>query len=905
MATPLGLLMLARIGLPAGSEITPSDPIVNLASRPPAARLTCGAVPCGLDLKDRLSEPFPAHLHKIAPKASRLRYQQRGLSGPRLWARFMNAAALRTGFQVPAYESPPSPCPPEERRQIFQKAGIDRKFWASLDQIITSAPARDVGKGALDNVVGSIYSQKCKTGRRFESHTVERAYLYSLELDPSVLAYCTQVTLTNVDGTDDRALRKVWSVTADVLVLREDSVTIVECKSVTWLQKEVTKPATKWRAENGAWTCESHESWAAERGIGFEVFAQEAVSGIELQNLEFIYAMSRQPMTVRDETILRRAKDVLPSGPKTVIELAAHVPGYTNRHTGMLLARGLAHGLIKTRSISNEDEFVVFDSYKHARTADLAIFDELGSSLAPINLSRPILTATSADIAIAIARHKRIVDMDTGRGKVSDRTRRLARQMTAGIATGLTAIEALLGETHLCGNRRARLDEEQYRAVNDVVKEKWANGRVADFNDLYFELEKLCLARNIEPPSKTTLRIATTTSSFKSRVLRLGGMRAYQSSKNITPPDRRSLPSIAYGHTLHIDSSSLDNRSAPNVVTAFPANKARFYIGIDGATAKPMAHALIFGPARTDGIAILLREFVSRNGFLPSLIVLDRGTENTSRWFKQFCFELGISWMYAPTGGSRYNSLAENAIGRVNGQMSHKLTGSTKPDQYGRAVDGKFKSRKNAFIQFEWIAQELKTFLYDEIANTPDDDNITPNARAEELLKFGEFTGSAASLDSGMIVITSVPAGTTPRITGGYVRTARGKYTSLQFQAATEGVKRVDELRSDCVDPSVMYARVKNSWFQIFNRAVLKYQQLPELQKLWRLMIKPIDAAAARETKSEIARARYDRHTAANAAAVAHQHLAPAGPSLGPDVPVTPPPTQEVALEWEALDDFE
>ena len=382
-------------------------------------------------------------------------------------------------------------------------------------------------------------------------------------------------------------------------------------------------------------------------------------------------------------------------------------------------------------------------------------------------------------------------------------------------------------------------------------------------------------------------------------------MRAYQSSKDITPPDRRSLPPIAYGHTLHIDSSSLDNRSAPSLVTAFPANKARFYIGIDGATTKPMAHALMFGPARTDGLAILLREFVSRNGFLPSLIVLDRGTENTSRWFKQFCFELGISWMYAPTGGSRYNSLAENAIGRVNSQVSHKLTGSTKPDQYGRAVDGKFKSRKNAFIAFEWIAQEFKSFLYDEMANTPDDDNITPNSRAEELSRFGEFTGRAASLDSSMIVITSVPTGTTPRIGGGYVRTSRGKYTSLEFQAATRGVARVDELRSDCVDPSVMYARIRNSWYQVFNRAVLMYQQLPDLQKLWRLMIKPIDAAASRETKSDMARTRYDRYSAANAAAVAHQHLGPSSPNPCPDVPKTPAPTDEDTLDWEALDEFE
>ncbi|MCT7149573.1 hypothetical protein M1196_23285, partial [Salmonella enterica subsp. enterica serovar Oranienburg] len=82
-----------------------------------------------------------------------------------------------------------------------------------------------------------------------------------------------------------------------------------------------------------------------------------------------------------------------------------------------------------------------------------------------------------------------------------------------------------------------------------------------------------------------------------------------------------------YGHTLHIDSSQFDARTAPEVVKAFDGHIPWFYIGVDGATRGPLARAFYFGKARTDGIALLMRDFVRRHGFLPRVIILDRGSD--------------------------------------------------------------------------------------------------------------------------------------------------------------------------------------------------------------------------------------------------------------------------------------
>lgn len=785
---------------------------------------------------------------------------------------------------------------------IYKRAGIPREFWSEVESVIKEAPARNVGAGALDNVVGGLSSRKSCDIRTFESHTVERLYLYQLELAPDVVAYRTQARLHNVEGTDRKGIRKTWPVTADMIVLRDDSVTIVECKSRSWLEKQLSKPNSTWTCVDGRWSSRSHETWAAARGLRFEVVARDEVCGIELQNFEFIYGMSWQTATSRDETIMARARNVLASGPKTVVELRAHVVGFNNRHTGIMLGRRLAYGMLRSQSISLEDSFLLFDDERHAAEADRIIFNATVSSFAPIDISRPILTATSTDTAIAIARLQRIRDMRSGKSPGNDRTQRLERKLLLGVSKGLTEEESLLGQKHKCGNHGRKIATAQINAIDTTVRKYWQNGKLTDIDDLYSELKRECALLETVAPSKTTLRLAAHAVDLRRRALALGGLRAYQAGKNITPPDRTSLPPVAYGHTLHIDSSVFDNRSAPNLITKFPAEKARFYIGVDGATSKPMGHALLFGPARTDGLAILLREYVSRNGFLPCLIIVDRGSENTSNWFKKFCREAGVTWMYAPTAGSSFNGLAENIIGRVNSQVAHRLPGSSKPDQKGRAIDGKFKSQKTAQIAFEDISKEFRTYVFEDIPRTPNDDNITPNQMAEELQRFGEFAGKTAILDAAFFILTSVPTNTTPKVEHGYIRTSYGNFSSIEFQAGVDNSRRVDDLRRDCLDPSVMYARVENTWYQIFNRAVLHFRQRTDTQKLWKMLIRPLDAADARSARREIKEARYQRHEEMKAGASAHPDVSP--PNTANSSAPHPDPLAHAPLSWDELDDY-
>ena len=813
------------------------------------------------------------------------------------------ATSLKHGLTASAFLAPPEPIGPDERQEIYRRAGIPLDTWPELECIVLESPARFVGKGALDNVVGGLYSRKSGNIRPFESHTVERPYLYQLELDPTVIAYFTQARLPNVEGIGRTGKRYVTSVTADVIVFRHASVTVVECKSESWLNAEVARPGSKWIAHDSHWTRTDLESWSASRGLSFEVFAQETISAIELQNLEFMYAMLRETASARDEALISRGLRVLSDGPKTILELRAHVPGFNNRHTGLILARGLAYGMLRSQSIDLEDHFLLFDDRDHAAEADRTAFTEIVNDLAPIDVSRPILRATPSDVQIAIARHAKIMAMRNGIGKVSERTRRLERQMIKGVRSGLTEIESLLSKTYKSGNRRLRCDARLPKIIEDTIKLFWTSGKVSDISALWVELEKACKKEGVVPCSESRLRIAVRESSTAKRLLAIGGMRAYQAGKASTPADRRSLPPLAFGHTLHIDSSPLDNRLAPNLVTLFPSESARFYIGIDGATCLPMASSLIFGPARTDGLAILLRDYVARNGFLPSHIFLDRGSENTSKWFRQFCREAGIGWSYSPTGGSRYNGQAENAIGRVNRQFAHKLPGSTEPDQRGRAVDGKFKSRRNAQLTFSALASEFDVFVYGDLANCPNEKNISPRELADEKISFGETAGRPAQLDAAFLILTSVPTNTTPKIQHGYVRTSFGRFSSVEFQAASGTKMRVDELRSDCVDPSVLYARLGTNWYQIFNRDVLRLSQLSEREKLWELLCAPIDSANARATKLEAKKKRYKRHAEMAEAAAANQGASPT--SAAGDANTGKQEECSENFDWDSLNDFD
>lgn len=784
-----------------------------------------------------------------------------------------------------------------DRELIYARSKLTAAQIDNAESMVLGSGLREVGAGALNNVRVQLPSKKNRSTRVVESHTCELLFAYELEMDPAVVGYYAQVPCRRIVRVREDGKRHISQATLDFLVFYEDAVKLVECKYEKWIEREAGR-STEWKRTSTGWTVIPYESWASAHGLGFEVWRPSWPVGVYLQNMETVYAMKDAPLNPGEVRASNRAKALIATAPRSITELCEAVDGFRERVALWLLAGGDVFGPLRSTAITMTDRFYLYADSSQAAAADELTLAQVAGNLRQPVVQDPLINASVVDYRIGSKRLARLQDIAAGRQAPTRRMTALANRVEIAVSEGQSSLGACLPAYFRSGNRRPRLQESQLEAVEFVVRTQWNRATVRSVRTLWFLLVDECERRGVPAPSMTALRRAVAKEDATKRALAHGGMREYQSVRTRSDPRYRSMQALAYGHTLHIDSSKFDNRCAPDVKLGFPAEAPTFYIGVDEATSMTMAHSLIFGSARTDGFAILIREFVFRHEFLPAVIWVDRGSENKSGWLVTFCFENGITLKYSPTGGSRFNSQAEGRIKQINENVAHDFVGSTEPDMAGRKVDGKFKSRKNARTMFIRLVDALKEYVYGDLPKTPLQDGGTPEEKKEESLARYGILGGICKFDDALLIQTSVLVKYTGKATEkAGIRTVGGFFTSEELKIKLR-THQPDEVRRDCVDPSLLYVHVDGIWIKAFNNLVQSIALLSSVEKLFELLQKPSIDRDVRTKKLAIDLDRFHRHQA-EAARQAHPHLAPTPKELplqGEELP-----DQFGVAEWDSL----
>lgn len=783
----------------------------------------------------------------------------------------------------------------EERHQFYTRMNVSQPSIRQIENMIAGSGTKIVGQAALRNVRVRHNSVKNNSARTVESHTCELVFAYELELDPEVLGYYVQVPCRRVQRTTAAGRNHVSTAHVDFLVFRKNRIELVECKPLSWLESQLDLLNSLWAKQGTAWTYIPYAQWAQQHGLVFRVWSPPTPTGVYLQNLEACYAVAGDPLQQYEITTVSKATALIAKRPVLLDSLIAEVPGFTARLALWMLGKSAAFGPWRSTPASMTDRFHLYATKDQAMEADESLHAAVVNVQSQPTVADPLLLATATDLQRARQRLSRLALIEAGTLPATRRMGALQRQVRKAVAEGRSPLSACLTRYSFSGNRASRLLREHEQAIETVIALHWNTGRVHRPKDLFYVFEEECIRLGVEPCGRARLDARRRTENPTRHALSTGGFRAYHASRTRTDPRHRSLPPIGYGHTLHVDSSDLDVRCAPNLIHYFPAAKAKFYIGIDGATGDTMAHSLVFGSARTDALALLMREYVKRHGFLPKMIHLDRGSENTSHWVEEFC-DGSISLRYSPTAGSAWNGIAENAIKQVNEQVAHRFAGSTAPDQRGRKVDGRFKSRKNARTSFVTVHDEFIEFAYHDLPAKPGNDGMSPTERRQEALgSFGSL-GTPCGWDDSFLIRTSIKVQPRKRVDPQRgVRTADGWFTSDDLLIALRTGK-VGEVRSDCCDPCVIYVQVQMRWFKAFHNRVQSDAQLSDQERLFDLLWAPTQRSQSARRREEIARGRHSRRTLAQAAEAAIVHLAPL-PTTDNDVLETP--TEHLAVELE------
>lgn len=794
----------------------------------------------------------------------------------------------------------------EDRHLVYARARMSQSAINHAEGMVECSPARTPGKAALNNVVTRFSSLKNGATRVFESHTCELVFAYELELDPTVIGYYAQAPCRNVERTLRTGRRHVSAACLDFLVFRHNAVELVECKPIDWLATEASGGDSDWHLEGNVWRHVAYENFAHQHELGFSVWSPPQHTGVYLQNLEAIYATLRIGIDARQERVASKVATQLLAHPATICDLQAEFDGFDGKVALWLLATQQAYGPLKSTPFHTTSLFTLSADPDQAALIDALGLEKIQAIFAQSQLSNPILLACATDLAKGRRRLARVLAMRRGETPWTVRMAQLEKGMAKLEASGQNPLGACLTRYASSGNHISRLLPEQEQAAEKVISQLWNPGRVRTQRNLYFAYQNECAALGVPASSRSSLYVRVRREKPIKRALATGGLRGYQAVRPATDPSRRSLAAIGFGHTLFVDSSDIDNRHAPDLVTQMPAQKGKFYIGVDGATQQIMAHALVFGPARTDGLAILVRDYVRRWGRLPHLIHFDRGPENRSDWMSTFAETYYSSLRLSPTAGSAWNGLAESTIKRVNQSVSHELIGSTLPDQKGRSVDGRFKSYRNARTRFEVLREQFLTYVYEDLPNTPGIDGMTPRERQEEARALlGDF-GFPCAYDEDFLLATSVPIPLKHNInkTRG-VRTEEGYFTSDQLIDALR-FNDASNARSDCEDPTILRVQVGGVWMKAFHsRAQTMALQSPE-DKQFDLMLAPVRRSEARRRKEQIDKVRFNRIQYANFV------TATAAPAAAQPITETAvwqadssPRTEEVASSRALWDDIE
>jgi len=693
-------------------------------------------------------------------------------------------------------------------RLALAQQGLDPDAISRIAEMCEAAAARQVGEHALENSIVYLYSKKNGAFREMESHTVERLYAYQLELDSDVLGYFTQVLCKNI-VRERYGRRHVSSFTVDFLVIRKSSVDLVECKPLSAVESLIQKKPEEWVRTSTKVSNPVLEKWADAIGANFTVWVQPSHFSVELRNLEFLYANVDFGSRPKYEAAVLNE---LRKGPASLHFLRERISGLMIKDIGHMLATALVYGPISSTPIDNTESFWLTTDVHQAQI----LRDRTASSVDQLlrQSDDRLSKASKLDIDKGIKRLTLVRQVIAGTVAATERLKPLVRSVLEADRAGTNALEVCITNYQASGNRTSRLDEIQAELLSGVCK-RWQSGNLTSFGDAYSELSIACRERKIEPPSKTTLRKRLEATSAAKRALAQGGKRAYQAISQTADPRSRSAPPSVTGIKIQIDSTKVDNKVFPGIEDKLLLEAPVLYVAVDCHSSAPAASSLIFGPARRDGLAILLRDYVARHGCLPSIIQIDRGPENRSSWLRKFCEHYRITLIINPAAKSRSNGQVENLLGRVNGPLE-RLPGGTYFDKKGRSADGRFKSRRTAALQFRHIRKEVDQILYEDISNLPLANGFTPLEIQEESIRQFGMQGTPCPFDEDFRFQTSIKTDVKKAGARGEVHHGAYRYTSRELLVALRS-SEISEVRRDCQDSSLLRVQTTSGRYRAWS----------------------------------------------------------------------------------------
>jgi len=758
------------------------------------------------------------------------------------------------------------------RSFYYQGLQLEPSVIREIEEMRVGSPARKLSQRGLKNTIVDFYSKKNEQRRDFESYTCEFLYGLELELFSGCHEYYVQVQPKNIERYG-----RTSSMTADFLVFEPGNIRLVECKPYAALDRLAAKRPDEWVCKDGTWVRPPVDAWARDRSLTYTIWSPPQPHGIYQANLLALYGvLNAGSDAASEEACVSRLRKALEERPITLAMALATFSGLTGTHVLASLIKGYVFGPLKSVPLDQADRFLLYVHRERSEECDALLLAKVQMGAKQPEVSDPVLLASPVDYAYGTERLERVRRIISGEEPPTVRYRPLVKQVLVAEKEGTSELAVCLTRYGNSGRRAGQLSSDQEQAAALYVTKYRSDPSIRTRTQAHDQLTNFCRDNGIRPPSRPTFNARVDSLCPTKRAYTEGGYRGFHAAEAATDPADRTQRCLIPGLMAHIDSTKFDERCTPDFLDSLGFDCPTVYIAMDSATGRPLGRSVLFGHASRNALAVLIRDVYFRQGFLPRYWMADGGSEYIGRWFELFCSTYGATRIQPPPGAPRRNSLAENALGRINAELAHRFLGSTAPDQKGRSVTHDKKSDATACHCYSTVVEHLDKYIFEDMPSVHH--GVSRESASEKNQRLMEVFGNAGvatvrNIDD-FLIATSVPLERDIEIDRSRgVRYLLRTYSSAELLYQMRISKPI-EIRLDCVDSRRMYIKFAAKWVMATTADSLRMGGRDDLVKLFETLTDRRVRSENAQIRNEIRIERVRRTTEANAAAGATSHLA-------------------------------
>lgn len=778
------------------------------------------------------------------------------------------------------------------RERLLDRLGLPIAGRRLILDAAKYAPVRPVRSKGGGNVITPFQSRKMQRTVETESRHFEFPAAVSHEYDPNVLEYYPQPCRLKFEVIDSNGAIHQIDHTPDFLVIGERAVVLEERKP--WSKLECLAQRSPWRYQlnhDGQWISPPIEHWLADRGIGYRIRTERDIPQRRIENILMLedYLDPAAPPCPVD--IAQRIDVALAE--EAVLYLAELYEKFDCRPDDVfkLIADNHLVSDIDTAPLKDPHGFRVFRDtavreFEHARlrpvpqaisgvvdikTGAQVVYDQRPYTVAMVGGSKAVLQpdeGSSVEIALdtlerlafnqnLVARHAnqhepiRLSDYTEEELKTALRRMKSLEQVTTPNRTqrrhlkalaiakiaGTDELVALVPHSRHRGNRRARLDEAQETAMQDVIREHYLTSAAQNAKHTHLQLKALCATRGIDTPSYPTLinRIKALSQQTADRA-RHGNRVAYQNSEFVPVlyPDT-PVHGSRFMQYVHMDHTELDIELI-SLKTGKSLGRPWLSLAIDAYTRCILGIYLSFDAPSYRSNMMLLRDIVKRHRRLPQFIVVDNGADFRSQDFERFAELMHIHVRYRPAGHPRHGAVLERIFGRAHTEYVHNLAGNTKATKKVRQTTGKFLPSRLAEWCLEYLYYGLEHWAFDyyETEAHPALGMSPREAYERSLANTGLRSHRIVTLTRDFLILTCPTVG---RLGERKIDRQRGVkvhkhfyYWCPEFRDPKLHGKRIP-VRYDPWDASTVYVQINKRWHAAHCKALVGHGQMTDKER--------------------------------------------------------------------------